>query len=66
MAKIKGRWRCPHCGTCGWSSSGAIPPHDRQIGGACRASGMKTEREYKIMVAQKIKSELSKLTNQNI
>lgn len=58
MARIKGRWRCPDCGTCGWSSGGGMPPHDRNIGGACRPSGMITESEAKKLVANRINNEI--------
>lgn len=40
----RNRWRCSHCGTCGW---GRMPPHDRPEGKSCRMSGQKSEREIK-------------------
>jgi len=44
LGRIKqNRWRCQHCGTCGFGIS--IPPHDRPEGVSCRASGQKSERE---------------------
>lgn len=38
------RWNCPHCGTEGWSSDGAMPPHDTRNGVSCRPSGQISEK----------------------
>lgn len=39
------RWKCPHCKTAGWSSDGAMPPHDNRHGFSCRQSGQISEAE---------------------
>lgn len=41
------RWKCGHCQTAGWTSDGAIPPHDNRRGFSCRQSGRISESEAK-------------------
>jgi hypothetical protein len=49
------RWTCRICGATGWrSSSGTLPAHDRPQGGSCRASGQRTEREFKHRLGDEI------------
>jgi len=45
------RWRCPACGSEGWSTDGRQIPHDNAHGSSCRASGQISERAAKAKVA---------------
>lgn len=52
--KLTNRWRCQHCGTCGF---GQIVPHDRPEGISCRPSGQMSERAIRVRLNELIEME---------
>lgn len=53
---MRNRWKCPHCGTEGWST-GETHGHDTPHGFSCRPSGQVSEAQAKRNIARRLSSD---------